>query len=381
MLSEVTKALQSSVSFTGGTPISTPSLGEQLASFIKFIDENLIGNISNIDLSDAEDSIENITSVINILTKSMELMDTMKSMSNKLGSEYKVLNKNGKAQKVSFTEMFKQFSTEGLDDYSVHNEYNAFYKGMEGFFANFVEPLSKILSKFESIDLESAASQFEDISKMMVSAGNFAGGMEAFSKSIDKITKMPPDAGKKLSEGVASVANLVSDDLIKTLTNSNPKLEILADLMSDFADLFADIKESNASIVLSATDLAKTTLSPDMIQALSGNLATYYELGKVAAAVTGNVQVAAVPAAQSNQLIATNPEKVSQVANAATTNGTAVVQEENSEPILDTLMNISNSINSFLAAAARGGGGGSIVNGSNVPFVARIGVDPKLEEE
>jgi hypothetical protein len=199
MLSEVTKALQSSVSFTGGTPISTPSLGEQLASFIKFIDQNLIGNISNINLSDAEDSIDNITSVINILTKSMELMDTMKSMSNKLGSEYKVLNKNGKAQKVSFTEMFKQFSTEGLDDYSVHNEFNAFYKGMEGFFANFVEPLSKILSKFESVDLESAASQFEDISKMMVSAGNFAGGMEAFNKSIDKITKMPPDAGKKLS--------------------------------------------------------------------------------------------------------------------------------------------------------------------------------------
>jgi len=379
MLSEVTKALQSSVSFTGGTPISTPSLGEQLASFIKFIDENLIGNISNINLSDAEDSIDNITSVINILTKSMDLMDTMKSMSNKLGSEYKVLNKNGKAQKVSFTEMFKQFSTEGLDDYSVHNEYNAFYKGMEGFFANFVEPLSKILSKFESIDLESAASQFEDISKMMVSAGNFAGGMEAFNKSIDKITKIPPDAGKKISDGVASVANLVSDDLIKTLTNSNPKLEILADLMSDFADLFADIKESNASIVLSATDLAKTTLSPDMIQALSGNLSTYYELGKVAAAVTGNVQVAAVPAAQGNPLVATNQEKASQVANATTTPaGAAVVQEENSEPILDTLISISESINSFLSIAARGGGGGSIVNGSNVPFIPRIGVDPKL---
>jgi hypothetical protein len=188
---------------------------------------------------------------------------------------------------------------------------------------------------------------------------------------------MPPDAGKKLSDGVASVANLVSDDLIKTLTNSNPKLEILADLMSDFADLFTDIKESNASIVLSATDLAKTTLSPDMIQALSGNLATYYELGKVAAAVTGNVQVAAVPAAPTNQLMADNKQAV--VNNAATTPaGAAVVQEENSEPILDTLKNISESINSFLAAAARGGGGGSIINGSNVPFIPRIGVDPKL---
>jgi hypothetical protein len=42
-----------------------------------------------------------------------------------------------------------------------------------------------------------------------------------------------------------------------------------------------------------------------------------------------------------------------------------------------TLINISESINNFLAAAARGGGR-SVTAGSNVPFIDRIGVDPKL---
>ena len=85
-----------------------------------------------------------------------------------------------------------------------------------------------------------------------------------------------------------------------------------------------------------------------------------------------------VPAAPSNELVATNPNKQAAMSNAATTNnGAAVVQEENSEPILDTLISISESINSFLAAAARGGGR-SVTAGSNVPFVDRIGVDPKL---
>jgi hypothetical protein len=310
----------------------------------------------------------------------MDLMDTIQQTTKKLSTDT-----GSTTRSMNFGQLLKQFVGDKEDanvkadtGYNEYNQISHFVDGITGFVKKIIVPFSTDISKLTAdIDLESTADDFENISKMMVSAGNFAGGMEAFGKSIDKITKMPPDAGKKLSEGVASVANLVSDDLIKTLTNSNPKLEILADLMSDFADLFTDIKESNASIVLSATDLAKTTLSPDMIQALSGNLATYYELGKVAAAVTGNVQVAAVPAAPTNQLMADNKQAV--VNNAATTPaGAAVVQEENSEPILDTLKNISESINSFLAAAARGGGGGSIINGSNVPFIPRIGVDPKL---
>jgi len=132
-------------------------------------------------------------------------------------------------------------------------------------------------------------------------------------------------------------------------------------------------------------EIGKTQISQEILKTLETNLQTFSKISTnstvpvdnvIAASATNTTQTAAVPAVQTNQLMADN--KQAAVNNAATTPaGAAVVQEENSEPILDTLISISESINNFLAAAARGGGR-TVTAGSNLPFIDRIGVDSKL---
>ena len=215
---------------------------------------------------------------------------------------------------------------------------------------------------------------------MMVSASNFIVGVKPFTDNLskfDQLTKIDPT---NFSKAIKSVSDLVTEDLIKSIQTANPKLEILSDLMSDFAMLFDDIKQSNASIVASATDIAKTTLNKDIVEALAGNLATYYDLGKIAANVTGAaavtslIQTATVPAITTNPLTATNPEKQAAMNANITPEGSAVVKEENSEGIYDQLIELNEQIYDFLQQVSRMKG----AVGSGLPITSSLTTDNRF---
>jgi hypothetical protein len=227
-----------------------------------------------------------------------------------------------------------------------------------------------------------------------------------------------PDAldvsfSNKVSGAIQSIAKVADKSIIDSLTIKNTEMESLSEQLGIFAGFVSEIKQSYISIIDDMKEIGKTQISQEILKTLETNLQTFSKIStnttvpatgatqttvpatgvtqvpatanvfadeatrkRFAASATNTTQTAAVPAAPTNQLMADNKQAV--VNNAATTPaGAAVVQEENSEPILDTLKNISESINSFLAAAARGGGR-AVIAGSNVPFIDRIGVDPKL---
>lgn len=235
--------------------------------------------------------------------------------------------------------------------------------------------------------------KFNGFSEKLSSIGELTGPLSKFItdfKTISGLQTSLPDAldvsfSNKVSGAIQSIAKVADKSIIDSLTIKNTEMESLSEQLGIFAGFVSEIKQSYISIIDDMKEIGKTQISQEILKTLETNLQTFSKISTnstvpatnvIAASATNTTQTAAVPAVQTNQLMADN--KQAAVNNAATTPaGAAVVQEENSEPILDTLISISESINNFLAAAARGGGR-AVTAGSNVPFIDRIGVDPKL---
>jgi hypothetical protein len=362
---------------------------DSLVKFFDYIDKNLLTAIVDIKLDKFEDSMSKmnqfteVLDTINKFMKSFQMLGTTLSEGSGIGG----------ASVFQALESFNQGVDTTQLGASVKGTFTKSFKGIVAF----AKEINNLTYMIEEADIDwasdSTTNRFVEFGNRLSTIGELTEPLSKFItdfKTISGLQTSLPDAldvsfSNKVSGAIESIAKVADKSITASLTIKNTEMQNLSEQLSIFAGFVSDIKQSYISIIDDMKEIGKTQISQEILKTLETNLQTFSKISTnstvpvdnvIAASATNTTQMATVPAAPSNQLMATN--KQAAVNNAATTPaGAAVVQEENSEPILDTLISISESINSFLAAAARGGGR-SVTAGSNVPFVDRIGVDPKL---
>jgi hypothetical protein len=396
---------------------------DSLVKFFDYIDKNLLTAISTMDLDKFEDSMSKMNQFTEVLDTINKFMKSFKMLGDTFNESF-----NGN---MSISTALNAF-TQDEDTMSVvlRNVKGQFRNTFKGIVA-FAKELNNLTYMIDEVDID--WDKFNGFSEKLSTIGELTGPLSKFItdfKTISGLQTSLPDAldvsfSNKVSGAIQSIAKVADKSIVDSLTIKNTEMESLSEQLSIFAGFVSEIKQSYISIIDDMKEIGKTQISQEILKTLETNLQTFSKIStnstvpatgatqttvpatgvtqtavpatgvtqvpatanvfadeatrkRFAASMTNTTQTANVPAVQSNPLVANNPDKQAAMSNAATTNnGAAVVQEENSEPILDTLISISESINSFLAAAARGGGR-SVTAGSNVPFVDRIGVDPKL---
>ena len=384
---------------------------DSLVKFFDYIDKNLLTAISTIDLDKFEDSMNKMNQFTEVLDTINKFMKSFKMLGDTFNESF-----NGNMSISTALNAFTQDEdTMSVVLKNVKGQFRNTFKGIVAF----AKELNNLTYMIDEVDID--WDKFNGFSEKLSSIGELTGPLSKFItdfKTISGLQTSLPDAldvsfSNKVSGAIQSIAKVADKSIIDSLTIKNTEMESLSEQLSIFAGFVSEIKQSYISIIDDMKEIGKTQISQEILKTLETNLQTFSKIStnttvpatgatqttvpatgvtqvpatanvfadeatrkRFAASATNTTQTAAVPAVQTNQLMADN--KQAAVNNAATTPaGAAVVQEENSEPILDTLKNISESINSFLAAAARGGGR-TVTAGSNLPFIDRIGVDSKL---
>ena len=406
---------------------------DSLVKFFDYIDKNLLTAISTMDLDKFEDSMSKMNQFTEVLDTINKFMKSFKMLGDTFNESF-----NGNMSISTALNAFTQDEdTMSVVLRNVKGQFRNTFKGIVAF-AKELNNLTYMIDEVD-IDWDKFNGFSEKLSTIGELTGPLSKFITDF-KTISGLQTSLPDAldvsfSNKVSGAIQSIAKVADKSIVDSLTIKNTEMESLSEQLSIFAGFVSEIKQSYISIIDDMKEIGKTQISQEILKTLETNLQTFSKIStnstvpatgatqttvpatgatqttvpatgvtqtavpatgvtqvpatanvfadeatrkRFAASMTNTTQTANVPAVQSNPLVANNPDKQAAMSNAATTNnGAAVVQEENSEPILDTLISISESINSFLAAAARGGGR-SVTAGSNVPFVDRIGVDPKL---
>jgi hypothetical protein len=404
-LEEITKFIGDIKTPTGGKPI-----GDNLVNLFEYFKNNLLSAVDKVDISDVESSIYKMNTFTEMIGSTINFLSKFNEFIEKTNSDTSLKVVYGNTTKIEKTGMKLNTILEKFNEGGeIHQALMGLVGGMGSIMTNLFYPFAKVLN--EAIpdlgDFQSAVAIIESVAELSEALSKFSTGFGSFIATVEKMPEIPADLNAKFTKSLQSVVGLTTMQIgglsvAAYLEKQNPEMEKLANEMNIFASYLSEIKDSYKNIIDDVNEIGKTNISEEILKTLNSNMQIFGKINnptvpatgvtqvpatanvfadeatrkRFAASATNTTQTAAVPADPKSQLMANN--KQAAVNNAATTPaGAAVVQEENSEPILDTLKNISESINSFLAAAARGGGR-AVTAGSNVPFIDRIGVDPKL---